>query len=212
MSREFNFEPFKANEPILDQLTATRLNAMLDGINRNRVEFGDNITGTRAPGGTIVRAKFNPATAENPTDYSFRFMDATEVVDGEASNKVLVLDGKINGTLPAGMGSDEYVLDLDTPEDSCIYAGATFDPDTLAITSRFLGVSTASAYPESRIDEGGGFLYWLLGFTYFDGDGTFRMRNTLLGDINFELVYGSMNGAPALLPVFAGPGWLDIPA
>lgn len=56
MSQAFNFERFVAGKPLLEQLSAQRLNAILDAIDRNRPEFGDNVTGQRTPGGVIIRA------------------------------------------------------------------------------------------------------------------------------------------------------------
>jgi hypothetical protein len=99
MSREFNFEPFKANEPILDQLTATRLNAILDGINRNRIEFGDNITGTRTAGGAIVRAKVGAGGAANP----FPFKCNVANIDG--ANTLTLYPGYVGGIMPTMAGT-----------------------------------------------------------------------------------------------------------
>lgn len=211
MSKGFNFLPFQAGKNLLDQLTAERLNAMCDAIDRCRPIAGDNMTSQSTPGGVILRGNSGGSSSQDP-DITFFLSDAT-VTEGdppETSNKVFVADGKINGEFPAGMGSSEYTLDLDNPSDSLIYAGATFDPESLALTSRFLGVSASGDFPESRVDEAGGFLYWLLGFTFFDANSDFRIVMTRLGNINFELTYGSRNGAPALLPVETGPGWLDL--
>jgi hypothetical protein len=143
---------------------------------------------------------------------TFILTDATttEGTPPVVSNKVLVADGKINGTFPTGMGFGNYILDLADPADSLIYAGATFNPTTLAITSRFLGVSGSGDFPESRIeDTTHGFLYWLIGFTYFDTKGQFQIMNVRPGNIDFEFEYGAMNAAPGLL-VDGEPGWLDL--
>ena len=56
MGKAVNFPPFVAGKPLLDQLTADRMNAIEDAINRLQVVFGDNVTGFRTPGGVIVRA------------------------------------------------------------------------------------------------------------------------------------------------------------
>lgn len=127
------------------------------------------------------------------------------------TNKVLIADGKINGALPSGMGTGDYILTLATPTDSLIYAGVTFNPTTLAITSRFLGVSTAAAYPESRTESPtSGFLYWLLAFTFVTADGAFKVVNVRVGDIYVAFAYGAQDGAPALLPIPSEQGWLDL--
>jgi hypothetical protein len=62
-------------------------------------------------------------------------------------------DGKIDGQFPAGMGSGNYILDLETPEDALIFYGATFNPETLEFTSRFADVKKAADYPVARIDD-----------------------------------------------------------
>lgn len=154
------------------------------------------------------------ATGESVPKIAFIVSNAT-VFEGDPpveSNKVLVKDGKINGNYPTGMPSnDTYTIDLADPADSLIYAGITFDPTTLAINSRFLGVSDSANFPESRVEsDTSGFIYWLLAFTYFDVDGNFKVVNSRVGDINFSFSYGASGGAPALLPVDSAPGWLDL--
>lgn len=72
MSREFNFQRFEAGRPLLEQLTADRLNAILDGISRNRPEFGDNITGQRTPGGTILRTNARGDAGDSAPNTPFK--------------------------------------------------------------------------------------------------------------------------------------------
>lgn len=142
---------------------------------------------------------------------TFLVSDASNVVAGQPNNRVLVADGKINGVYPSGFGGGNFILDLNTPEDALIYFGVTFNPTTLAETSRFCAESTSALFPESRVESATeGFLYWLQAFTYFDANGVFQIRNVRAGDINFQLVYGAQNGKPALLPVNSDPGWLDL--
>lgn len=169
------------------------------------------------PAGQVVRHPVPPpfperesaaqtliAGAGSVPDIAFIASDAsnTEGDPPVENNRVLVADGKIKGQFPAGMGSGNYILDLADPADSLIYAGATFDPSTSAITSRFLGVSGSGDFPESRVESStSGFLYWLLAFTYFDVDGIFQVINARVGNINFEPTYGVLNTRPAL--------WID---
>jgi hypothetical protein len=152
------------------------------------------------------------AAAADP-DITFFLSDAT-TSDGDppvTTNKVFVADGKISGEFPSGMGTGEYILDLDDPADALIYAGVTFDPTSLAITSRFLGVSGSGDFPESRVDAvDGGFLYWLLGFTFFDEDDAFRIVMNRTGDIEVIFSYGGNNGQPALF-VWPDIGALALP-
>ena len=144
---------------------------------------------------------------------SFLLSNASVTENNETTYRVGVYDGKIKGEFPAGMGFGGYELDIDDPSDAIIHAGITFNPDTLAITSRFLGVTTAADFPESRIvSDTNAFLYWQIGYAYLDGD-TFRVVNTLLGNIDFVFSYGEDGGFPALVPVKTdGPGWLRFPA
>lgn len=142
---------------------------------------------------------------------TFLVSDASNIVSGQPNNRVLVADGKINGQYPAGFGSGNFILDLNTPEDALIYFGVTFNPTTLAETSRFCAESTSSDFPESRVESATeGFLYWLQAFTYFDTNGVFQIRNVRAGDINFSFSYGAQNGQPALLPINSDQGWLDL--
>lgn len=157
-----------------------------------------------------------PSIGSALPNISFLLQDATttEGDPPEETNKVRVYDGKVNGQFPAGMGTGfDYVLDLADPSDSLIYVGVTFNPTTLLETSRFLGVSTAADYPEGRVESATeGFLYWLLGYTYFDADGAFVVWQSTLGNINFAFSYGSYNNKPALLPIDSENGWLDLEA
>lgn len=142
---------------------------------------------------------------------AFRLTDASNTVAGVENNRVKIFDGKINGQFPAGMGFGNYIIDISTPEDAIIYVGITFNPTTLAITSRFLGESTAALFPESRVESATeGFAYWQIGFTFFDANGAFTIWQTKLGNIDFEFGYGALNGKAALLPVDTQPGWLDL--
>jgi hypothetical protein len=212
MGRAFNFPKFRAGEALLPQLTAERLNAIIDALDRNRVEFGDNVTGQRTPGGTIVRSHADGASGGDVPDISFILSDATLTVGGVVTRKVLVRDGKINGEFPSGMGTgDEYKLTLTTPEDSIIYAAISFSAETLEISSRTLGVSTAADFPPSTLDETDGFFATQLGFTYIDEDGAFFVLNTHVGDLNFELISGALNGVPAIIPVAKYANWIPFP-
>jgi hypothetical protein len=182
------------------------------GIYIDRTDNGSVISAASQPGG---KASAAAAAAANDPDISFFLSDAsvTEGDPPETSNRVLVADGKINGEFPSGMGVGQYILDLDDPADSIIHAIITFDPDTLDILSRDLAAAGSGALPTPGIDPDtniGTFIV-MLGFTYFDSDDVFRVTNTHLGHIDFELVYGALNGQPALLPVRSYGTWLPVP-
>lgn len=173
------------------------------------------------PQGSVVRqpvpvSETTTATAEEQVaatsipDISFYASDAS---DGD-TKRVLINDGKVTwggvSTIPDGMGGGDFILDIDDPTDALIYVLVTFDPETLLKTSIAVAVNRAADMPESRVDEEGGFLVFLLAYTFIDGDGAFRVWNRRLGDISFEFTYAAMNGQPALLPVFTDPGYLDL--
>lgn len=151
------------------------------------------------------------ASAESVPKITFICIDVSTSEDDVTTYKVHVADGEINGVLPVGMGNEDFVLTLADPTDAFVYAYVTFNPETLAITSRTVAASSVDDVPESRVDEGGGFLVYILAEAFKDDNDQFQVINRRLGDINFELVYGSMNGFPALLPVNSDPGWLDLP-
>jgi hypothetical protein len=99
MGRSFNFPKFRAGEPLLPQLTAERLNALVDAMDRNRVEFGDNITGQRTPGGVIIRT--NPRADGNGGDLDHPFKVVKTVDDTVPPYPVLkVLPGVIGNIIP----------------------------------------------------------------------------------------------------------------
>jgi hypothetical protein len=235
--------PVQAGQDIFEVVTAKRINAIqsaiaglvrCDNINSGpgvRKKVGDGWVTLSAGGfdtGFEVKIAF------------YLTLNGSKLNDNKVVYKVAIFDGKINGTFPAGMGTGfPYEMELKKPEDSLIYAGVTFSPDTLKITSRFCGVSTAQDFPKSEVtkdkpktppgppgtpppgtppgtppkpDTFTGYLYWMLGFTYLTPKNEFRMVQTRLGDINFELIYGANNAKPALLPVDVGIPWINLDA
>lgn len=173
------------------------------------------------PDGSVVRQPV--PVSETRTATSTEQVAATSIPDisfyaSDASDadtkRVLINDGKVTwggvSTFPDGMGGGDFILDIDDPTDALIYVLATFDPETLLKTSITVAVDRAADVPESRVDEEGGFLVFLLAYTFIDADGAFRVWNRRLGDISFEFTYAAMNGQPALLPVFTDLGYLDL--
>lgn len=135
------------------------------------------------------------------TNVSFAFRDATTSAGNPPvkTYKIKVLDGKIDGVFPTGMGFGNYILTIPSPADTLIYAGATFDPTTLEISSRFLQLTDYGTPLEARVESTSlGYFYWLLGFTYLDANGKFKFWNQRLGDIYKTVLYASSNGAPTL--------------
>lgn len=161
-------------------------------------------------GFAAASAQSQAATEDFIPKIPFFVTNRSTTESGTTTYKVNVFDGKVNGEFPSGMGFGEFVLTLGDPNDAIIYVGLTFNPTTLAITSRFVATSTAAAFPESRAESAtSGFLYWQVGFTFLD-DQSLVIVNSRLGDINFAFSYGEFNGGPALLPIDSGPGWIDL--
>lgn len=127
--------------------------------------------------------------------------------------KVKVRDGYVNGVFPTGMGSDNYELTITNPADAIIYAIMTYNPDTLAVLSTDLGVSTAADFPASEIVTTPAPLATVvvqIGFVYVQDDKPVVL-NSIAGDINYALIYGARNGAPAMLPVKTYTDWIALP-
>jgi hypothetical protein len=255
----------RSGADIFEIVTAKRMNAIQDSIKGlvrgDNCNTGPGIRKRIGDGWFTLSADRGSRGGAGIQNISF-FLTSTgtespeEAEDeGDPKQKVLIFDGKINGTFPDGMGGGNYELVLEDAEDSLIYAGITFKPEDLSITSRFCGVSTAEEFPISRVEkalppepegpplvrgrarmsrkaiargilapppppeppteeevEFTGYAYWMLGFTYVNADGGFNLVQTMLGDINFELIYGSLNGKPALLPVYTGVPWISLDA
>lgn len=194
-----------------------------------RTSGGDIIVPKRtdSPVGSVTREPRQPAfpadDAQEPGtqvnagglgDVAFALSDASTTENDQPVYKVKIFDGKYNGTFPTGMGFGNYVLPVGnmTGVTKIVFAGATFNPQTLSETSRFLDVKSAADYPEARVeDDLHGFIYVQLGFVYLDATGSFKIVQTYLGDINLTYIYGADNaGKPAFLPVFSPTGFLDL--
>ncbi len=99
----FKLEPFKAGAPLVDQLTAERLNAMLAAIAQCQISFGANISGTRLPSGVILRAKPqggsggggvpSPFLVQRAKDNSVPPYPVLKLYPGRIANKMPTLGG-----------------------------------------------------------------------------------------------------------------------
>lgn len=195
---------FQSGKPLLEQLSAERLNDILDLIESKGVAFGNNITGTRTPGGTIIRAKSGGAPgAIVPSAF-----DVLPASDDVSFFKVKVVDGRVNGDFPSGMGFDNYVLTIVEESFQEVYVIVTYDTSTLNITS--LSLARNDVVPAN---SSGTLIIPIadIQITY-DGGGSPIMTITQLlsGNIDFSFVYGSFNGAPSLLAVRAFGDWIPV--
>jgi hypothetical protein len=135
--------------------------------------------------------------------YSFQLENASEGDDA----KVRIMDGEVNGEVPDGMGTDDYVID--THDGGKVTLIITYDNNTLEITSK-----TFAVYDEIPDAELGVF-YIEIGATFVDHDESghikeFTTVNTQCGDINFNMIYGAFNGNPAIVPVNIFGDWVSL--
>jgi len=145
-------------------------------------------------------------------------VEATSEFDPTLITRVRVVQGKINGEFPDGMGFDDdptTQFKLDITDDTTIVAQVTFDPDTLGITSRT--VFESDDPDDSEITEDLGTLNFEIGYAQIEFDAESNptvvdTQNNFVGNMMFELVYGALNGRPALIPVATyGIGFIGMP-
>jgi hypothetical protein len=156
---------------------------------------------------SVTREEGDESSAETNT-YSFKGTVAS--IDKDAGTvEVHVGYGEINEEPPDGMsGADDYFLTISV-DGTEIYAVITYDPDTLEITSRSLAF--ASEVPESEL----GTLYVPLIAIDIDTDGSGNIREVVVrnrhcGDIIFALIYGSVNGKAAIIPLANLGDWAEV--
>jgi hypothetical protein len=133
----------------------------------------------------------------NAGHYSFQIVDATEP---NGSPQVLIYDGLVNDELPSGMGADNYIVPA--TDGMGVYLGITYDTDTFEINSRWVETTDNGNPPE---DDQFGKFYHKLGdvavATDSSGNVTVTPSNSQCGDLNFKMMVGAVNGAPAVIPV-----------
>lgn len=98
MPRGWNFPRFEGNAPLLPQLTATRLNGILDALERCYVQFGDNVTGIRTSGGVILRAEAGGDGGSSSVRTPFLVTKGTSSIEEDA--KVNIQPGSVLGVVP----------------------------------------------------------------------------------------------------------------
>jgi hypothetical protein len=112
--QSFKLPRFKSGEPLLSQLSASRLNAMLEAIEANRVLFGVNTTGQRTPAGTIIRAN-PPAGSGGAQPFPFKVFPSQ---DRDGNFQVTVFRGLVGTVVPQMSG-----IDLDNDPPPILYVG-----------------------------------------------------------------------------------------
>jgi hypothetical protein len=131
---------------------------------------------------TVTQA---PVTVDD-NNYGFKMIASGKKDD----NDVRFIDGFVNGVLPTGMGNDDFTLTFGG-DGYQAWVEVTYDPSTLAITSRT--INQGPAIPASTLGDA----FLLLGDVSIT-DGILVPRHAQCGDINIGFVFGDVNGTPAL--------------
>lgn len=210
-------------QPVHEVASADRMNAIQDAIRLlirgENIIAGNNVLLKRSDGYVILtgNAAGRPGGGKT-TPLPFAVIDATVVnPDNTVNLKVQVVDGKVNDEYPTGMGFGDFILDLVEETFQEVYLYITFDSLTLDITSRTIDVSDTP--PDSSVTATVGTLILPLAditISYTTGPPSLPYVSDIhqieIGDIIFQLVYGALNGAPALLPVRAYGDWVPVTA
>jgi hypothetical protein len=221
MGREFNFPKFRAGEPLLPQLSAERLNAIIDAIGRNRIEFGDNVTGQRTPGGTIVRA--NAKSTGGDSNFPFLLQLGTRP-DEPTQYLVGISDGKVNNEWP-DVGTDAMgvtgsrSLNITNVENCNVFIRVMFNartnnqerldiferPNETYPTNKITWLDPATAItpdacdavdnPDDPPPAGYGAFHIMLGFTYLKPPPVGAPPGTPSTPTVFNLMVGNVNYA-----------------
>ncbi len=148
----------------------------------------------------------------NANEYSFE-LEVKQIDPRAYTIDIHVGYGEINDTPPDGMtGADDYVLTIAGAADGTeIWAVVTYDPNSLAITSRSLNFGFT--VPDSTLTSTIGTLYIPIGFVdinYNSRTGAITSvdpHNRQCGDINIAFIYGAVNGAAGIffLPQYVTP-------
>jgi hypothetical protein len=99
--QSFKLPRFKAGEPLLSQLSASRLNAMLEAIEAGRVLFGVNTTGQRTPAGTIIRANPRAGGSGGAAPFPFKIIPGT---DAFGNAQITIVTGLVGNVVPQMSG------------------------------------------------------------------------------------------------------------
>jgi hypothetical protein len=147
---DFNSIRFEPNRPLLRELSADRLNAILQEIKRSRPLPGRGISVRQEGYGIRIDAQAQQPSQPTTSvpQHPFKLSQTT----GEDPELIYasVRYGTVNGTAPTGMsvGDDPpYVLEL-TEETGHIYLGLTVDEETLLINSLY--IDQAATMPEAE--------------------------------------------------------------
>jgi hypothetical protein len=80
----FRLERFQAGQPLLSQLTARRLNSLIDAIEAARIRFGVNVTGQFSSAGTTINANPGGSVSTPPDEHPFQVVTRSNPDTGAA--------------------------------------------------------------------------------------------------------------------------------
>ena len=149
-------KPFEAGKPLLDQITATKLNALVAAINENEVQTGVGVLVTRGPGGTTltVRQQRQPP----PYIHPFKIFHAYEKNGSADQHRLRVQIGRVtvqrwvaDGTDPPIYSAEDVLVAYENSSGDMM--GDDFGPtgdlghyDLTATTSYGVWLLVASTY------------------------------------------------------------------
>jgi hypothetical protein len=138
--------PFSSGRPLLSEVTADKLNAILSEIKRNRPVVASPLSARVTGDGTHISIKVPPGGSSTPTTPQPWDIIATPDPESESENPpylARVRPGTLSGFLPTNWG-DEFTLQGD--ED--YYAVAEVSTDGKAITSVEIKFETSAPEPQ----------------------------------------------------------------
>lgn len=205
------------SESVYQVASADRINAIQDAIRLlvrgENIVSGNHILKKSSDGYVVLTGNARGAIGGgSAVTFPFQLIglvEATSEFDPTIITRVQVMAGKVNGEFPDGMLiDDDPPFKLDITNDTTLVVQATFDPATLVINSRTCFES--DDVDDSTVTSTLGTLNFLIGYAQIQYDGfgnpiEVTTQNNFVGNMNFELVYGSLNGKPAILPVTTYP-------
>jgi len=149
---------FKANTPILDQLTETRLNKLLDYIESLELQQSPSVRVTRTPGGTIAEVKRpNSSSIDHPFRVLYSGSGTTTASITVRIGVLYVSDNPIEITIsgnPLSTDTAENVLEIDA--NTAGYVGLLLtvdDTDPYAISCSACEVNFEETEPANTLTE-----------------------------------------------------------
>lgn len=229
--------PVSVGQKVTEVASAARMNAIM-GLLRalvrgDNIVSGPNVLKQSQDGFVILSSEALIRGGGGRISLPFLLTLVPSETMGADHWAVRVQDGRVNGEFPdgplpepmgpGGSGKGYIVVEVPDVSDCLIYLEADFNADTLEMSSLDIKACAAADFPTNEVttdDPPIGNLNILIGFTWLrpppsgspDGTpSTPMVTNSIIGDINFNLIYGAYNGAPAIIPVKTFTDWVLLP-